>query len=472
MFISIKYKYIILYSILTIIPILVVDTIAYQFLVQKLRTNIIESNQEIVTQANNMLTLFKDTEIDTEGSKEQRKMIYYSLANSVIGQGSEIILSDRKGKVIYSTNSHMAGKKLHAKAIDSKAGSGNYLASYLQVERLAIYSFNPMTEWYLVVFTPTDNIFKKIEYVEKLMVALITVSIILVVFLIFVLSNHLTSPIHKLTRTMQKIEIGNFDIEIQKKVFIKDEIWQITLSFNKIVEKLKSHMHYEYLFRIKTNEAKFLALQSQINPHFLYNTLETINSIARVEKVPIISELSMSLSKMFRYNSNMDNKYVHIRDEINHVENYLNVQLIRFNGNIQKQSDYDPEIMDCKMVKLSLQPIIENCFVHAFQNMASNGIIFIRAARKDGNAVIEVKDNGRGMDAEKLTEINNAMASWDWSLEEGELKKQKIGIYNVNSRIRMAFGEKFGLQLRPNVPSGLSVIVTLPFIKEEGNSNV
>jgi sensor histidine kinase YesM len=337
LFISIKYKYIILYSILTIIPILLIDTIAYQFLTHKLCNNIIESHEEIVTQTNNMLTLLKDAKIDVEKSEEQRKIIYYSLTNSVLGRGSEFVISDQEGKLVYTTNAHLASKKLHLNAIDSEGRSGSYLTSYLQVERMATYSYNPITNWYLVVFTPTDYIFEKIEYIEKLMIALITVSVILVMVLIFVISSHLTSPIHKLKRAMQRIENGNLDIEAEKKVFIKDEIWQISLSFKDIVNKLKTHMHYEYLFRIKSNEAKFLALQSQINPHFLHNTLETINSIARVEKVPLIAELSMSLSKMFRYNTLNESKYVFIRDEINHIDNYLNVQLIRFNGQIQKK---------------------------------------------------------------------------------------------------------------------------------------
>ncbi|PLR94879.1 sensor histidine kinase [Bacillus sp. T33-2] len=468
MFISIKYKYIILYSILTIVPILVVDIIAYQVLTEKLRDNIIKSNQEIITQSNDMLTLIKDAKFEMQKSSEQQKIIYYSLANSVMGRGSEIVISDGEGKLIYTTNSHLADKKLHLQAISSSRRSGNYLVDYLQVERIAIYSFNPMTKWYLVVFTPTENVFDKIAYIQKLMIALILVSIIIVTALIFLISSHLTSPIHKLTRTIQRIEKGDLDLEAQKQVFIKDEMWQISLSFNNVVNKLKNHMQYEYLFRIKSNEAKFLALQSQINPHFLHNTLETINSIARVEKVPIISELSMSLSKMFRYNAFTEKKYVPIREEMDHVENYLNVQLIRFNGQIEKHIEIDPEILDFKTVKFVLQPIVENCFVHAFKNKVNKGLISIHGYREEGHALIEISDNGPGMDSGKISDINEVLARWDWIMDEGELSRSKIGIYNVNSRIRMAFGEDFGVMLRPNHPQGLSVIVTLPVILEEG----
>jgi sensor histidine kinase YesM len=471
LFISIKYKYIILYSILTIIPILLIDTVAYQFLTHKLRNNIIESHEEIVTQTNNMLSLLKDAKIDVEKS-EQRKIIYHSLANSVLGRGSEFVISNQDGHLIYTTNAHLASKELHIKAIHSEGRSGNYLTSYLQVERLAVYSYNPVTNWYLVVFTPTDYIFAKIEYIEKLMIVLITVSVILVMVLIFVISSHLTSPIHKLKKAMQRIENGNLSIEAEKNVFIKDEIWQISLSFKDIVNKLNTHMYNEYLFRIKSNEAKFRALQSQINPHFLHNTLETINSIARVEKVPLIAELSMSLSKMFRYNTLNESKYVLIRDEMNHIDHYLNVQLIRFNGQIQKKTDIDPEIMDYKIVKFILQPIIENCFVHAFTKIATNGLISIIAFRIDRKIVIEIHDNGNGMDAELINEVNKTLSSWEWNFDEGDNNKQKVGIYNVNSRIRMAFGKEFGLHLKPNYPCGLSVIVTLPLTKGEGISNV
>jgi two-component system sensor histidine kinase YesM len=128
--------------------------------------------------------------------------------------------------------------------------------------------------------------------------------------------------------------------------------------------------------------------------------------------------------------------------------------------------------MDYKIVKFILQPIIENCFVHAFNNMANNGVISIIAFQKDRKVMIKIHDNGNGMDTELLNEVNKTLSLWDWTLDEGELNKQKVGIYNVNSRIRMAFGKEFGLHLKPNYPCGLSVIVTLPLIKGEGISNV
>ena len=466
MFIGIKYKYFFLYLLALIPVIILVNIISYRELTDRLREQTYAQHREIVKQANNALTLLKDSDLGVNiTERNDQNVIILSLAESILGKNNEIILTDAEGNLIYTTNKHLFGKRLHLPVYESDTSEGYFQVRYLEVDRNLVYSFNPVTGWYLMVLTPVDNLATLTGYIESLMTIMIFTTTVVLILLIFLVTSRITSPISKLKRMLDKLERGDLEsVRFKRDVLIRDEIWHIGISFNKILELLKESIHREYSYRMKSSEARLLALQSQINPHFLHNTLETINSIAILENVPLISELSRSLSKMFRYNTSHTGIFVKIEDELEHVENYLTVQLIRYDGMIRKDIRVDEDILQCYITKFVLQPIVENCFIHGFRDLSGDGLITITGYRKYGDIIIQVSDNGVGMTEEAIRALNREMASMDASVEhESALVRKRIGIFNVNNRIKMSFGPEYGVSVERNHPRGLTVKVRIPW---------
>ncbi|WP_026575711.1 sensor histidine kinase [Bacillus sp. UNC438CL73TsuS30] len=463
MYISNKYKYFTFYLLLTIIPIILINFLLYNLLYSQLQKNILESNLDILKQSNNTLSLIKSTGITIKANDEMQKIIYYSLSNSIWGEGSELLIVDGDQNLIFTTNKHMASKKLETPIFKTSKSDGYFTVNYLNVKRELSFSYNPILGWYLIILSPTAEIFKQISYIKTLMTTITITSIFILVFIIYFVSSRLNKSTATLKKKLKDIENGEIRIIDDRKIRIKDELWEIGLSFNRIVHR---YTEMEYQNKLMNNEAKLLALQSQINPHFLHNTLETINSIAYINNVPLISELSRSLSSMFRYNTVSNGKYVTLGDEIQHVENYLNVQLIRFEGMIEKEIEIDKDILNCKIIKFVLQPIIENCFDHGLEDLTEGGVIKIKACRDNQQIRIFVEDNGVGMEEDARERLNKSFK--ENVIHKNDREKSDtntgVGISNVNSRIKLAFGDEFGLSVENREPSGLIVRVNLPFI--------
>jgi sensor histidine kinase YesM len=464
MYLSKKYKYFSFYFVLTVIPIILISFSTYHILNKHLQRDIIEKNQEILLQTNNFLYLLKDKEASVVDINDRDKMIYYGLASSIFGKGSEVVVIDEQLNAVFTTNKHLSNKLLNNSPIfeDDENKEGYYIIDYLNVERLLSYSYQPITGWYLIVLTPTEEVFSNISYIRMLMTTITLTSIIFLLILVFFLSNRLYRSTNALKARLKEMEEGELTIGEDRNVLIKDELWDIELSFKKIA---KRYSEMEYQYKLIFNEAKLLALQAQINPHFLHNALETINSISIVYKVPLISEISRSLSKMFRYNTISDGNYVTLREEIEHVENYLTVQLIRFEGMIEKTIDIEEEVLDCNVMKFVLQPVVENCFEHGFNDLTGEGKIKIQAYRDQQRVVLLVSDNGSGMAEDHRVRLNQSLSEKAALLTNGDPSSDStgVGIFNVNNRIKLAFGYEYGLSIEKANPSGLVVKITMPF---------
>jgi sensor histidine kinase YesM len=455
LYISIKYKYIIIYSILTILPIIMFHIWIYQIWSEKLYHTIVDSNSKLVKQLSNTMALVSDGK-----NKDVMKDL---IANSGLDQQSEVLVMDHSGGLIYSSNAILADSHVHSMVFAETKPSGAFVTPYFKKDMLVTYYDHPVSLWYVVVVTPTEIIDDQLSSMKWLMVVLIVLSGILSITSIVLISFHLTSPIRTLRKKLEGLENGRMDPLDEQEAFWKDEIWKIGISFNGIVSKLSEQMNLHYQLKMKSNQAKLLALQSQINPHFLHNTLETINSIALIENVPVIAQLSRSLSKMFRYNTIQETRFVTLKEELEHVENYLNVQLIRFDGIISSEMDVDSTILDKATIKFILQPIIENCFVHGFKDLDEQGLIVIRGYSADDQIIICIEDNGAGMDSEQLIRMNEKLQGPIVEKEEvPESIRQGVGLLNVNTRIKITFGQEYGLSCHALLPRGLSVQITLP----------
>ena len=297
----------------------------------------------------------------------------------------------------------------------------------------------------------------------------VMVAVLAMSFLIsLLLSIMLVRPVKTLLGLMKKVETGNFNVRFP--VRYRDEISLLGAGFNRMIERLSELIRQVYVIRMEKmelelhqKEATILALQNQINPHFLYNTLETINCHAILNDLPSISHMSKALADFFRYS--IDNRSIEatLGDELHHVMTYLKIQRERM-PDIETVFNVPDDLLDAPIVKLTLQPLIENAYKHAFRGDRYYYLHLYATHSGDGVFQVVIEDNGEGMEEQKIQEMNRLFSEAAPSelSEHPDWQRNSIGLLNVHFRIRLRYGKPFGLSLAESASGGLQVCLTLP----------
>jgi len=228
----------------------------------------------------------------------------------------------------------------------------------------------------------------------------------------------------------------------------------------KLLEETKRRSEYENI--IKTLELK--TLQSQVKPHFLFNTLNTAARLAYLENAPRTAELVYSLASLLRYSLRNPDQLVSLKEEISCLKHYLHIQEIRYGDHIKSQIDVPTEIENILLPIMTLQPIVENAIIHGLEEKEEGGIITIRAYQKDETIFIEVRDNGVGIDKKMLEVIKG-------NIEEGKGHLTGLGLQNVDRRLKMYFGKESGLEITSEKGNGTLVVLKIPIIKKGVENN-
>lgn len=287
---------------------------------------------------------------------------------------------------------------------------------------------------------------------------MICVSMIITGFI----SSGLTRPLELLMNTIQKI--GNGNVQLRAKIVKEDEIGELAQKFNEMLDQMEELKQKEYQAKQLLNRAEYKALQAQVNPHFLYNTLDTMASIAEIRNCPEVSHMSQSLALIFRYSLNMKDPFSTVENEIAHLKNYIYVMDMRMHDNIQYTFDVDEMTLKSKLPRLSLQPIVENAINHGLRNKRGKKKIGIQIKREQMDLVICIEDNGIGLDTSAINE----------SLRKNELdfveKGNSIGLHNINARLKMLYGNQYGMHLESTLGEGTKVFMILPDSGEDSNN--
>ncbi|MCM1122669.1 MAG: sensor histidine kinase [Eubacterium sp.] len=290
---------------------------------------------------------------------------------------------------------------------------------------------------------------------------------VLMSVLYFYVTRSLTSPLEKLMQTIGRIRSG--ETELRADYEAKDEIGMLGTEFNNMLDEMESLIGQQYEAKLLLNKAEYKALQAQINPHFLYNTLDTMSSIASIQNCEMVSNLCQSLSNIFRYSLDMKHPYVTVAKEIGHLKNYIYVMNVRMREEIKYIFEIGEDVLQDMLPRISLQPLVENALTHGLKNKHGEKYIKIKAEKKGGILCICVEDNGTGMDAERM---NARLKENDTSvIEEGS----SIGLLNINARLKMAYGIEYGLYIESSEGCGTTVLMKVPEMKEEtlyGKENV
>ena len=272
------------------------------------------------------------------------------------------------------------------------------------------------------------------------------------IFIMFFISQWITHPIKRLTSYMERFGVNSEKIPPEMET--NDDIGKLCSTYNQmlntidsLIEDVKTLYRKQKIFELK-------ALQAQINPHFLYNTLDSINWMAKKHKAKDISSMVTSLGRFFRHSLNKGSEYTTIENEIKQIKSYAEIQMVRFTNKFEIFYDIDEEILKCRIIKLLIQPLVENSIVHGFEELEEGGIIRISAAGDDKYICITVNDNGCGCDTEKLnTEIKK-----DFSADE---PIEKYGLNNVNQRIKLYFDDSCGLHFETNSEGGVCAVINV-----------
>ena len=253
-----------------------------------------------------------------------------------------------------------------------------------------------------------------------------------------------------------------------------DQGYQIFPEQNRVMQKLDSILDEKNIIELSTKHAELLALQNQINPHFLYNTLEAIRGDALCEGVDSIADTTEALSTFFRYTITNTGNLVSVEDELENVENYFKIQQYRFGDKLKMKVNFPDDysrILECKLPKLTLQPVVENAIFHGLEAKAEGGVITISMEMTEKKLLINIHDNGIGINEEELIKINQRLETVSGPLKEEKRKRGGIALPNVSRRIKLLFGEEYGIRIYSIPNLGTEVRIAVPIITNREYQN-
>ena len=338
-------------------------------------------------------------------------------------------------------------------AMENRGGESKELM--VGQERMALSVIeNEATGWKIYTLVPYSDISAQVQSLNHSILLSIILCNLLILVCLLVVSLAITAPVKKLIEAMREVQQGNFDYRIDNKR--SDEMGRLMETFNYMVFKIDMLIKEVYQEKLAQKNAELEALQSQINPHFLYNTLDTINWMLLEKKEYEISGIVVSLGEMMKYAISRSSRTVALREEIRHVSNYLLIQKERMEDKLEYEIDIPHQYESVQVPRLILQPLVENAIIHGIE---TGGKVSIRVYEReeDGGCWLEVSDNGAGMDEEQLKRLRDGTT-------EMRMDHRSIGVENVNKRIRLYYGEEFGLMIESRLGEGLVIRLCIPGI--------
>ncbi|GGA44358.1 sensor histidine kinase [Paenibacillus physcomitrellae] len=296
------------------------------------------------------------------------------------------------------------------------------------------------TGWTTRALIPLDSLLSKSEKIRNLMVEVAVAVFAVVLIGSLQISSRTTLHIRRLKTMMMRVKDGNLDFP-RTEIVTKDEIGDLYRVFISMVDELKRLMEGIRMSEQAKREAELTALQAQIRPHFLYNSLNTIKYLANLNGVPNIEEVSGALVELMRGVLGNSGEFLTLREELGYVSSYVAIAKYKFLEPVPVEFQVEDEgLLECRVPKLTLQPIVENALMHGFGPSAQGGFVLIRIFEEDGDLKIEVMDNGKGMSKEKLEVLMGEEA-------EAPSRFSGMGVRNVHERISRIFGEPYGIRL-------------------------
>lgn len=340
----------------------------------------------------------------------------------------------------------------------------NYLYDAIQVpdfmatQGVYITSSSSTNGYRAVYYFPYQETIESVEVLNSTINSFIIVLLGCFIGLSFFLSRSLNSRITSILKKINLVSSGNLDIS--PPIPGKDEIGIFDSCFTDMVVQLKKNVNENYILRMEQKDAEFMALQAQINPHFLFNSLEIINSLIEMEEYDTACIVNTKLSQLLRYSINHNSSgIVTVRDELENMKNYMYIQNVRFQNRYQLHLDIDESCLDYPFIKLVFQPFIENCFNHGFNHKQQTGNIWFSIHSQKDIIKITIQDDGQGITPQDYKNLLEKLSMTSYSFDT---KNDSIGLININRRLLLKYGNKYNIHISSPSSKGMRIQIQIP----------
>lgn len=401
---------------------------------------------------------------DRSGSGEKEGVFFIDLNysaiselcdQSTVGTKGYAFILDAKGNIVYHPQQQQLYNELQTENISliMDTDEDTVLTGTGNDGKLYSISRSEKTGWTVVDCTNVKELLSKSRQAQSVYV--LTAIILVIVALLFsrFMARSITLPIQKLRDSMKKVQEGDFSVS-DVVVDSKNEIGSLTKSFDVMTHRIHELMEQNVHEQEEKRKSELKALQSQINPHFLYNTLDSIIWMAEGKKNEEVVLMTASLARLLRQSISNEDEVVPIANEVEYARGYLTIQKMRYKDKLKFQIEVDSSILYIPLIKLVLQPIIENAIYHGLKYKESKGLLIVKGFMKDGNAVLQVIDDGVGMDEETLAHI--------YDKHKVNYHSNGVGVYNVQKRLKLYYGEDYGITYTSELGKGTTATITIP----------
>lgn len=375
--------------------------------------------------------------------------------NNKIGKKGYIFILDKEGRVIYHPQQQLIYGGLKSEHIDEIMGTKEDTLIIQDDSNAILYtrSVSEQTGWTVVGKTYMSELLRNSRQTQILYAMVAVFLLFLVLLVSWAIARGITRPVETLKNAMSKVEHGEF-AQAEAEVITNNEIGSLTNSFNIMTKRIQELMEANIQEQAQKRKSEMKALQAQINPHFLYNTLDSIIWMAEGKKNEEVVLMTAALAKMLRQSISTQDEEVLILNEIEHVKSYLTIQKMRYQDKLEYDIDVEPDIRGVRIIKLTLQPLVENAIYHGLKYKSTIGHLWIRGYQMAGAVYLEIEDDGDGMTQEELDHI----------LEKHKvnMKNNGVGVYNVQQRLQLYYGTEYGISYISEKGRGTTAIIKIP----------
>ncbi len=380
-------------------------------------------------------------------------------------RGYAYIIDEGAGNIVYHPQQQLIYMGLRNESVErALTSSDSYIDESDGIKRLNTVKSVVNIGWKIVGVSYLDEIMTTREEVNRYLVQVVAIVLVLAIVVSLILSAMLTRPIRRMGRTMKAVERGDFNVELPMQGPL--EVMQLSSRFNLMLDKIRQLMQQIVKEQESKRKYELEALQAQINPHFLYNTLNSVVRMVGMSKKEEVITMITSLSKLFRLSLSKGKTSISVQEELEHARHYLTIQQMRYKQKFDFTIEADEASQSCYTLKLVLQPLIENAIVHGIEYLVDQGHISVTAAVRGDVLELTVADNGVGM----APEVVEGILDDEWPEQNPAKFVNTVGsgvaVRNVHDRIRLYYGHRYGLEFQSELEAGTTVRIQIPVIHD------
>ena len=374
--------------------------------------------------------------------------------NNSIEEKGYIFVLDAEGNIVYHPKQQLMYGGLKTENIDAimECREDSLIIDEDGDSKLYTMSKSKKTGWTVVGAAYTSELLKNNEQAQMWYLLVASILLLAVIGISSIISREITKPIRSLRDSMRKVQNGQFDTHVE--VITENEIGSLGRSFNLMTSEIQALMEQNVYEQKQKRKSELKALQAQINPHFLYNTLDSIIWMSEAGENDEVVEMTSALARLLRQSISNDQEEVELEKEIEYVKNYLTIQKMRYKDKLEFFIYVDPRVAHVPIIKLVLQPLVENAIYHGIKYKETKGNLKIYARPVDGRVEIVVADDGIGMDEDVMEHI--------FDEHRKEQKRNGVGVPNVQKRLKLQYGSEYGIRYESVKGAGTKAVITIP----------